>query len=168
MIRLYQGKDDLLEKTEQEQAIGTVKKKIEGFFDMKNVYFLFGSGTSTDAIPKMSILAKDVEDYLKEHSDEKLQKFYGRIAKKKGNNLEEILGVLYSKRSYLDGIELTTDASKQNLVRCKDLIDTIEAFIFDKLNVGSDNSSFEKVMNTYKTFYKKMAQRPFAYMRLYH
>ena len=159
MIRLYQGKDDLLEKTEQEQAIGTIKKKIEGFFDMKNVYFLFGSGTSTDAIPKMSILAKDVEDYLKEHSDEKLQKFYGRIAKKKGNNLEEILGVLYSKRSYLDGIELTTDASKQNLVRCKDLIDTIETFFFDKLNVGSDNPSFEKVMNTYKTFYKKMALR---------
>ena len=159
MIRLYQGKDDLLEKTEQEQAIGTVKKKIEGFFDMKNVYFLFGSGTSTDAIPKMSILAKDVEDYLKEHSDEKLQKFYGRIAKKKGNNLEEILGVLYSKRSYLDGIELTTDASKQNLTRCKDLIDTIEAFIFDKLNVGSDNPNYEKVMNTYKAFYKKMALR---------
>lgn len=60
MIRLYQGKDDLLEKTEQEQAIGTVKKKIEGFFDMKNVYFLFGSGTSTDAIPKMSILSKEI------------------------------------------------------------------------------------------------------------
>lgn len=159
MIKLYQGKENLLESTEQNNAISVVKKKIEGFFDMKNVFFLFGSGTSSGAIPKMSVLAKEINDYLGENADEAKKKFYDRIAKKNSNNLEEILGVLYSKRSYLEGIEMTTDIAKKNLSNCRELIDIIESFIFSKLNVTPENEKFDRVMETYKKFYKRMALR---------
>lgn len=157
MIELIQGKENLLADRAGDE-IEIIRKKMEGFFDMKNVYFLFGSGTSCNAIPKMSALIGDVETYLNEHCDEKIQKAFNRIVNKKGRNLEEVLGVLYSKRSYLEGTVLN-DTGTANLETTNNLIANIESVIFDKLNVGEDNADYAKVLDTYKTFYQKMALR---------
>lgn len=53
-INFIQGSTDLLEEIEEdEQKIDHIKLKISELFNMKNIYFLFGSGTSNGAIPVM-------------------------------------------------------------------------------------------------------------------
>jgi len=38
MLHFYQGKESLLKDDSEERQIATVKAKIAGFFDMKNVF----------------------------------------------------------------------------------------------------------------------------------
>ena len=107
MLHFYQGKESLLKEDSEEKQIATVKSKIAGFFDMKNVCFLFGSGTSTNAIPKMSVLMDRVKKALLGKLNAKQKESFENVTKKNNNNLETVLGVLYSKKAYLEGIELS-------------------------------------------------------------
>ena len=66
-LHFYQGKSNYLvenniKEKEYKQA---VKAKIAEFFNMKNVCFLFGAGTSCPAIPNMAGLYAKVEKALK-------------------------------------------------------------------------------------------------------
>ena len=160
MIYFFQGKENLLTRIEEEdKQLVAVKNKIGSFFDMKNVYFLFGSGTSTDVIPKMSGMLAKVKETLDGKLADKQDKFIKRILSKTGDNLEGILGVLYSKQAYLEGVELESDDAKDNLKSTKELINKIESVIFDCLNPKSSEAGYDKVLSTYRTFYKKMALR---------
>ena len=68
---------------------------------MKNVNFLFGSGTSSPAIPIMSGLMKAIrKSDLKDDERELFEK----IAEVKKDNIEEVLGTLYSQKTFLEGI----------------------------------------------------------------
>ena len=82
MLHFYQGKESLLKDDSEERQIATVKAKIAGFFDMKNVCFLFGSGTSTNAIPKMSVLMDRVKKALSGKLNEKQQESFENVTKK--------------------------------------------------------------------------------------
>ena len=159
MIHFFQGKEDILARIEEEDKLNAVKNKIGSFFDMKNVYFLFGSGTSTDVIPKMSGMLAKVKETLDGKLTDKQDKLIKKILSKTGENLEGILGVLYSKQAFLEGIELKTDDAKDNLNSTKELINKIENVIFDCLNPKSSKTDYDKVLSTYRTFYKKMALR---------
>ena len=134
-INFYQGQTDLLKnvkpsssetpedenKKEQEarnlddSKIEEIKKRIAEFFNIKNIHFLLGSGTSCNAIPNMKGLYKEVVSYLNKKrkgvSEEKKELYqsvsdefcsiHKRVKKKGGYNLEEVLGILYSNRTYL-------------------------------------------------------------------
>jgi hypothetical protein len=131
-INFYQGLTNLFDKKEDKQ-IEKIKEHIEEFFNMKNIHFLLGSGTSCNAIPNMKGLYDAARKKIYSQNDKQLKTELYSIIKRlqTKNNLEDILGILYSHRVYLhdnkDRIsELTT---------CDKLIKTIETSIFEKINV---------------------------------
>lgn len=130
-LHFYQGKSNYLvenniKEKEYKQA---VKAKIAEFFNMKNVCFLFGAGTSCPALPNMAGLYAKVEKALKGNY---MEKRFGKIAKACDNKLEEILSVLYSGRAYYQGFG---DGYKYREEKCSDLIKFIEEIIFKSINI---------------------------------
>lgn len=98
-LHFFQGQSDYLKENniKEDERKNAVKAKIAEFFNMKNVCFLFGAGTSCPAIPNMAGLYAKVEKALKGNY---MEKRFGKIAKACDNKLEEILSVLYSGRAY--------------------------------------------------------------------
>ena len=59
-MNFYQGTTDLLKDIKkeadgdiQELQLQEIKSRLVEFFNIKNIHFLFGSGTSCNAIPNM-------------------------------------------------------------------------------------------------------------------
>ena len=149
-LHFYQGKSNYLvenniKEKEYKQA---VKAKIAEFFNMKNVCFLFGAGTSCPAIPNMAGLYAKVEKALKGNY---MEKRFGKIAKTCDNKLEEILSVLYSGRAYYQGFG---DGYKYREAKCSDLIKFIEEIIFKSINIDFAKGKAPEVLETYKSFYQ--------------
>ena len=65
-LHFFQGQSDYLEENniKEDERKNAVKAKIAEFFNMKNVCFLFGAGTSCPAIPNMAGLYAKVEKAL--------------------------------------------------------------------------------------------------------
>lgn len=68
-IFFYQGTTNLLKDIKEKESIDEslsdlqlqeIRKRITEFFNIKNIHFLFGSGTSCNAIPNMKGLFKKV------------------------------------------------------------------------------------------------------------
>ncbi|TNE56289.1 MAG: hypothetical protein EP338_00150 [Bacteroidetes bacterium] len=178
IIRFYQGQQLLFDGSEEndDARITIVKNKIAELFNMKNVHFLFGSGTSVGAIPAMSGMIRAVEKSVEEA---KMTELFELIRTNSKENLEETLGVLYSQRIYLEGIENQTeievDEDEDNddiigedntdeeelseLESCNKLIEVIEKTIYDEINVKFSEKSVKEVLENYKLFYQKVALR---------
>lgn len=140
-IHYYQGNISCLEEDcNADKAIDIIKAKISEFFNMKNVNFLFGSGTSCPAIPDMAKLYQKVESTIPLETP---QKELFDLVKSSEHNLEAILGVLYSQRAYLEGI----NTINETLVTCTKLITHIEDIIFNEINIFFDKKIvFEKIL----------------------
>lgn len=154
-LHFEQGTSDYFKenKIKEEDYKTAVQAKIAGLFNMKNVCFLFGSGTSCPAIPNMKALLKKVEEAVIGKGTEKL---YNRIKKKANDNLEEILGVLYSGKFYAEGV--FDEGSKRSL-KCTKLIRIIENVIFKEINIDFSTVTQREVLDTYQRFYQKVALR---------
>lgn len=152
IIKFYQGTNNLSKST-NEETLKLIKQKVFDLSNMKNIHFLFGSGTSTGtkelpAIPTMKDFILKIEAKL---TAEQLITF-NKLKDNKNENLEDMLGVLYSKRDYQLGInESDTDTD--------DLIEIIEKTIFEEINIDFSKKSCEAVIDTYKTFYQKVTYR---------
>ncbi|MFA5720548.1 MAG: SIR2 family protein, partial [Acholeplasmataceae bacterium] len=163
------GKEDNdNEKELEEKCILEIKTKIAEFFNVKNVSFLFGCGTSSPAIPIMrGLFCSATKKLVKLKNEEKnnisgdiykkafeeFKSIHKRIENKK--NLEEILGILYSNRTYLENyIE-----RKEDLEVCNKLIEVIEEEVFENINVDFENDESKNTLNYYQTFYQKLALR---------
>lgn len=179
-INFFQGQTDLLkdlklnnsensneEGQEDNSEIEEIKKRIGEFFNVKNIHFLLGSGTSCNAIPTMKMLycevVKSLIDKKNKSSD---NEFYNNVylefraihkrVKQRGTlNLEEVLGILYSNRIYLE--EYTK--RKDDFKICEELIRLIENTIFNKINISFDTDEAKKVLLNYQAFYQKLALR---------
>lgn len=97
----------MLEKENAEMHLDTIKEKIGSFFDMKNLCFLFGSGTSANAIPLMTGLYNGLQ-VEKNSYTAKEREFLDDIEDK--GNIENVMGVLYSGREYLKEKKSPTNA----------------------------------------------------------
>ncbi len=160
-IIVYQGTKDFFEKgMDFDEKLETLKKKLREFFNLKNVNFLFGSGTSNGAISTMAGLYESLK-FCDEES--KLEEEFRSIERKVGKNLEKCLSVMYAARSFYEGIEdekedeNATITSYQQLY--KELIEKVEGHIFESINIGFDGEDAQKVLDYYKTFYQKLALR---------
>ena len=160
-IIVYQGTKDFFEKGMNfDEKLETLKKKLREFFNLKNVNFLFGSGTSNGAISTMSGLYES----LKFSDDEsKLEEEFRSIERKVGKNLEKCLSVMYAARSFYEGIEDEKEDENATIISYqqlyKDLIEKVEGHIFESINIGFDGEDTQKVLAYYKTFYQKLALR---------
>ncbi|WP_298351180.1 SIR2 family protein [uncultured Dokdonia sp.] len=164
-INFFQGQSDLLteiKNTNEEvenKSIESIKNKISELFNMKNIHFLFGSGTSAGAIPTMAQLYDKVETHiaglelpLNKFIKEEFEKIKLRVDDK---NLEDVLGILYSHRVYLnDG-----DKDNSDLKVCLSLIEIIETIIFDEINIDFDDVKYKDNIENYQRFYRKTALR---------
>ena len=156
-LHFLQGNENYFEKVTAENNMQVVKDKIKEFFNMKNVNFLLGSGTSSPAIPVMKGLLKAIRE--SELTDEEKEAFE-QIAEVKKDNIEEILGTLYSQKAYLEGIG---DFGSEEKNLCQGLIDKIESVIYDKLtpDFAPDviNEASKQVLDHYKGLYSKVTNR---------
>lgn len=156
-LHFLQGNENYFEKVKAENKMQVVKDKIKEFFNMKNVNFLFGSGTSSPAIPVMKGLLKAIRE---SELTDKEKEVFEQIAEVKKDNIEEILGTLYSQKAYLEGIG-TFGSEEMDL--CKGLIEKIESVIYDKLTPAllpdQIAETSEKVLDHYKSLYSKVTNR---------
>lgn len=154
-INFLQGtKDQILEDSDEAQALSLISNKISELFDMKNICFLFGSGTSAGAIPTMKEMFKAVEDKI-ETLEVVKREFYQSITLQQPENLEELLGILYASRHYL-----SSDSLKKDLLDiCNELISIVEEVIFVKINIDINDSTHADSLDLYKSFYLKVAHR---------
>ena len=160
-LNVSQGTSDFLQgNMDFERNIGLLKDKIREFFNLKNVNFLFGSGTSNGAIATMSKLYSD----LTFSEDEKeLKSEFECIKDKAGENLEQCLNIMYSARIYYNGLN---DPDGKEMKKIHDQIDLydklikkIEIHIYNSINIGFKKREELNVLEYYKTFYQKLALR---------
>ncbi|WP_417236136.1 SIR2 family protein [Bizionia paragorgiae] len=164
-INFFQGQSDLLSEIKsngedvENKSIDAIKNKISELFNMKNIHFLFGSGTSAGAIPTMAQLYDKVETHinalelpLNKFVKEEFEKIKLRVEDK---NLEDVLGILYSHRVYLKG----GDKDNSDLKVCESLIKIIETIIFDEINIDFDDVKYKDNIENYQRFYRKTALR---------
>lgn len=142
-VKFYQG-NKLLKDDE-------VKSKIHELCNLKNLNFLFGAGTSSSAIPTMQQIKSELDGSLE--SENELKEIYQKINK---NNLEDVLNVLHAKRFYLEA--QGTD-SEEELKTVKELIQYIQNFMFEKINITFSEENAKKALINYKSFYQKLALR---------
>jgi SIR2-like domain len=153
-IKFLQGSTNLLENiTEERKKIEFIKSKISELFNMKNIYFLFGSGTSNGAIPVMKDLFSKVKENVNK-LDKEIIIIFDNIKLKSETDFEELLGILYSQRIYLEN---QTTINEIELNNCKKLISEIEKTIFEEINI--DIHSSKTVLDIYKKFYQKVSLR---------
>lgn len=154
-LHFEQGTSDYFKnnRIKEEDYKTAVEAKFAEFFNMKNVCFLFGSGTSCPAIPNMKDLLSKVDVAVKGTDTEKL---YNRVKKKAKDNLEEILGVLYSGKFYAEGL---LGKVRKNRFKCVKLIKRIEEVIFKEINIDFSTKIQKEVLETYQRFYQKVALR---------
>ncbi len=150
-IHCFQGTEDLLSNKDNKDKIKAV---LFDLFNIKNVNFLFGAGTSNGAIPTMKELQECVVEKLSE--DEK--KIFEEV---KERNLEEILEILYSGKTYLKNNPQDKDNSEFNTLNS--LIEKIEEIIFKKINIeigiNCGSNVQKEVFENYMKFYKKVTYR---------
>lgn len=157
LTNLFVGQSDI---DSTEKRVELIKTKLREFFNLKNVNFLFGAGTSNGAIDTMSELYKHLE-FSKEEKNE--EKEFKSIVAKEGKNLEKILTVMYSARNYYNGIHDDDKNAEDDITHYKELYDRlikkIEGHIFDSINVDFATKECPKILGYYTTFYQKLAMR---------
>lgn len=148
-IHLVQGDHDLLKDRENlNDCLDAIKGKIAELCHVKNVSFLLGAGASSDSIPAMKEMLKVIDGKV---SDKIQRDIFNRAKNTSNDNLEEILGTLYSGRSYTKGIGI------QN--RLCALIELIEEEIFRQINIDTESDKATLSINNYKTFFQKLSLR---------
>lgn len=160
-IIVSQGTSDFFQGSEDfDKNLALLKDKIREFFNLKNVNFLFGSGTSSGAIPTMSKLYEDLHF---DEDEKETECEFDSIVKKEGDNLEKCLNVMYSARSYYSGLEDSDKEEQKKIESQKSLYDSlikkIENHIFNSINISFESEAGQKVLAYYKTFYQKLALR---------
>ena len=160
-LKVYQGvKDFFKEGIPFEKKLEELKEKLREFFNLKNVNFLFGSGTSNGAIPTMKGLYEKLEFT---DAEKELKEALNCITRKVGDNLEKCLSVMYASRAYYAGIDGRDEKEKVNvetsLKLYEQLIEKLEKHIFTEINIDFSKEEVQKVLSYYKTFYQKLALR---------
>ena len=151
-INFFQGQNDLLKDVPDDKKLEHTKERFSEFFNVKNIYFLFGSGTSNGAIPTMADLFSKVKSEIDKKKDDKNSLFYKFKKDVKNLNLEEILGALYARRIFYLAAEMKFEQTAS-------LIELIEEIIFNEINISFLEKEQLKVLNNYKRFYQKVALR---------
>lgn len=161
-----QGQESLFgENDSVEDGIEKIRSKLSDLTNIKNLHFLLGAGASSDAIPAMAPLIKNVTERVEAqqtltqlafHQDElshdDLKNLFKSAKDVSPNNLENILGTLYSKREYQKGV-----GQKDSLNDF--LINLIESEIYSSINIDCTSAQAELSLDLYKKLYQKLALR---------
>jgi hypothetical protein len=161
-----QGQESLFgENDSVEDGIEKIRSKLSDLTNIKNLHFLLGAGASSDAIPAMTPLITNVTKRVEAQqtltklafhpdklSHDDLKALFKSVKDVAPNNLEHILGTLYSKREYQKGVGQTDSLNDF-------LIDLIESEIYTSINIDCTSGQAELSLNLYKKLYQKLALR---------
>lgn len=131
----------------------SINQKIAELSSIKNISFLFGAGTSSEAIPGMQSMQLEIKSGLDLLQDKKLKKQYEKI---KSPDLEEKLTILYALKHYLEGTSGVDGIMVSNV---NNLISHIESEMYSKINVDLSSDNAIKAIDVYKILYQKLALR---------
>lgn len=94
-VHFFQGSEEI----SSAEPIEAVKQKITELSNLKNVSFLLGAGTSSDAIPSMKAMQEEISSAAAFAFGLSVpaQTLFKSLS---GENLEDTLGVLYAKKYY--------------------------------------------------------------------
>ncbi len=170
-IVFKQGDENLIPEIEGNNDLETIKQKISDLSNIKNVNFLLGAGASSGAIPTMKDMVSSIQSKLtgpqistvllpipggKYPKYNVLNTLFNKIKPATNNNLEDILGVLYSRRAFLDGTgENTTNDYYETIA----LINIIECEMYKQININFERKKSKAILTLYKTFYQKITLR---------
>ncbi|MBM7332894.1 SIR2 family protein [Alloalcanivorax marinus] len=156
-ISFFQGGELIgpAENDNQEENLNVIKQKISDLMNMKSINFLLGAGTSSTAIPPMKEMKEKVDEEIEgldnNARDRSLKSLYGKLSSGT-ENLEKILGALYSKRAYQEAI-----GSRDGVA--EEVIKIIEETIFEEINVNMSAAASQETLDIYKRFYQKIGLR---------
>jgi hypothetical protein len=167
---------DLEYGTNEASLLDTIRTFIRERFHQKNVYFLFGSGTSATALPTMSRLYEEVkalfstEKNITGSTDCDIDdcKLFNEV--KQRNDLEKTLGILYSLERYQEGCKTAEKGvAPEALATTKRVIQKIQNHIYKalwhptledlKADQSEEQKKFRSTLDTYKAFYQKVVYR---------
>lgn len=165
-LKFQQGQDNLLNELDSlSDGLQKIKNKLSDLTNIKNLHFLLGAGASSDAIPAMAPLLKIVENRVNAEqtaselqtlpgnlSHDNLKAQYQLVKTNSPNNLENILGTLYSKRAYLNGVGQVDGLNDY-------LIYLIESQIHSSINIDTTSDNATKSVEIYKKLYQKLSLR---------
>lgn len=150
----FQGAEDLLKNIDNKDKKEKIKAILFDLFNIKNVNFLFGAGTSSGVIPTM----KDLKNRVMEKLDNKEKELFDKNDKQ---NLEKTLEILYSGKTYFENNPQGKDNSEFNTL--KNLIQKIEETIFQAINIkigiNCEDEAQKEVFKSYMKFYNKVTYR---------
>ncbi|MDD5268635.1 MAG: SIR2 family protein [Methylococcales bacterium] len=151
-ISFIQGQDSLLNNDDLlDIGIEKIRNKVADLSNVKNIHFLLGAGASSNAIPAMKEMMESIKKNLNVNKPE-LKERFEKITGNNIDNLEEILGILYSHRAYLVGTGESDEITTK-------LIELIENEIFDKINISFEAVEAKISLDIYKKFYQKLSLR---------
>ncbi len=159
-IHFFQGTEDLFLKNKIDtdtERVEFLKQRITDLLNIKNIHFLFGAGVSSSSIPTMEKFIKVIKTKLSQEAN--LLKGFKTLVSNNDNNLENVLGVLYSKREYQRGI-------KEDDPDTEKLIEIIEKTIFEEINIDIFDGSHEDTIKLHETFYQKISYRSKDFSRV--
>jgi hypothetical protein len=165
-LTFKQGQDNLFNELDSvEDGLEKIRSKLSDLTNIKNLHFLMGAGASSDAIPTMAQLIEIVQNRIDSANTESelaappygllhadLKARFQSVKTISPNNLENILGTLYSKRAYLKGVG---EKDKLN----KYLIQLIESEIYTSININCTSTNAAKSLDLYKQLYQKLSLR---------
>ena len=152
---------------ETKDPIEAIRAFIRDRFHQKNVYFLFGSGTSTPALPLMRGLYEQVEKLFSNEDEGKEEKecaLFNEV--KQAGDLEKTLGILYSLERYQAGIlsSLPEEQQKEQYSKLeitRNVIGKIQKHIYETLwhptqedlkeGQASSNNVYRSTLEIYKS-----------------
>lgn len=166
LLIFKQGQDSLFSESDDlETGLEKIRSKMSDLTNIKNLHFLLGAGASADAIPAMAPLIQIVENKVcdtntstdivfggRNFTHDELKDAFQEVKKYSPNNLENMLGTLYSKRSYLKGV------GKEDKVNDY-LISLIESQIYTSINIDCNAVPAKKSLDLYKKLYQKLSLR---------
>lgn len=180
-IYFTRGMKDLLVdlQGETKDPKEAIRAFIRDRFHQKNVYFLFGSGTSAPALPLMRGLYEQVEKLFsnKVEGEEKECALFNEV--KQAGDLEKTLGILYSLERYQAGIlSSLSEGQQKELEITRNVIGKIQKHIYETLwhptqkdleegqakpsdveGQASSNNVYRSTLEVYKSFYQKVVYR---------
>lgn len=145
----YQGGEDI----GGENPLKSIKQKIAELSNIKNVSFLLGAGASSDAIPSMKAMQKEIARDIDDGSNDQVKDLYKSIA---DDNLETKLTILHGRKNYLQGVN---NADEIETSITENLIEIIETSMYSKINIDLSSAEAEENLGLYKQLYQKTALR---------
>ena len=173
-VHFYQGKNPICNDNSNEKAERIVRF-LRDQLQLKNLSFLFGSGTSAPALPLMAGLYEEVKKEIEKTPTSLQSNLFYKVSMKAQGNLEEILGLLYARLSYYLGIE-KDEGETEEYDTTQRLIKLIEGYILTQLNqnisdkcseeISQQETPFTSTLKVYETFYRALAPRSKELSRL--